>query len=123
MQRILVAEDAELNRELLQEILKETYVVETAENGQQALEKLDEYRNEIAAILLDLYMPSLDGFEVLAEMKEKGWIGRIPVLIISSEFAVEVENRCFELGVSDFIHKPFERLHREKPCKKCHRAV
>lgn len=108
MQRILVAEDAELNRELLQEILKETYVVETAEDGQQALEKLDEYRNEIAAILLDLYMPSLDGFEVLAEMKEKGWIGRIPVLIISSEFAVEVENRCFELGVSDFIHKPFE---------------
>lgn len=108
MQRILVAEDAELNRELLREILKNEYVVETAEDGVQALEKLGEYQREIGALLLDLYMPGLDGFGVLAEMKKKGWIGKIPVLVISSEFAVEAENKCFELGVSDFIHKPFE---------------
>ena len=59
-------------------------------------------------MLLDLHMPRMDGFAVLAEMKKNEWIGKIPVLVISSEFAVEVENQCFELGVSDFIHKPFE---------------
>lgn len=109
MQRILVAEDAELNRELLQEILREEYIVEMAENGEQALMKLRAYENDTSAVLLDLHMPMVDGFTVLAEMKKNGWIGKIPVLVISSEYAVEVENQCFELGVSDFIHKPFER--------------
>lgn len=107
MQKILVAEDAELNRELLHDMLADDYMVELAENGRQALLKIEEYLRDTAAVLLDLHMPELDGFEVLEGMKKKGWLGRIPVLIISSEYAVEVENRCFELGVSDFIHKPF----------------
>ena len=108
MQKILVAEDSELNRELLYEILKEEYEVKLAGDGGQALEYLGAYAQETAAVLLDLHMPRMDGFAVLAEMKKNEWIGKIPVLVISSEFAVEVENQCFELGVSDFIHKPFE---------------
>lgn len=107
MQRILVVDDAEMNRELLREILETDYIVETAEDGGQALQKLCDYHDRIAAILLDLQMPGTDGFTVIAAMQEKGWMDRIPVLIISGEDAVEVENRCFELGVSDFIHKPF----------------
>ena len=108
MQKIVVAEDSELNRELLYEILKEEYEVKLAGDGGQALEYLGAYAQETAAVLLDLHMPRMDGFAVLAEMKKNEWIGKIPVLVISSEFAVEVENQCFELGVSDFIHKPFE---------------
>ncbi|MCI8418776.1 MAG: response regulator [Lachnospiraceae bacterium] len=108
MQRILVVDDVELNRELLRDMLENVYVVETAQDGQEALEKLEEHQTELAALLLDLRMPRLDGFAVIEEMKRKRWMERIPVLIISGEHGVEVENQCLELGVSDFIHKPFE---------------
>lgn len=108
MQKILVAEDSELNRELLHDMLGDDYAVVAAEDGKVALQKLKEHEDETAALLLDLHMPKMDGFEVLAEMKKAGWLGKIPVLVISSEYAVEIENRCLELGVSDFIHKPFE---------------
>ena len=108
MQRILVVDDAELNRELLCEMLKDEYMVEIAEDGDEALKKLNLYEEDTAAILLDLQMPNKDGFSVIIEMKRKGWLKKIPILVISSEYATEVENQCFELGVSDFIHKPFE---------------
>ncbi|MCM1159452.1 MAG: response regulator [Bacteroidales bacterium] len=108
MQRILIVDDETLNRELLRNILEDEYIVDLAENGEQALAKLQEYHEESAALLLDLHMPKMDGFAVIAQMRKRGWMGKIPVLIISSEHAVEVENQCFELGVSDFIHKPFE---------------
>lgn len=107
MQRILVVDDAEMNRELLREILENDFVVEMAADGEQALQKLQEYSDKTAALLLDLQMPRADGFAVIDQMRERGLMERIPVLIISSEGAVDVENRCFELGVSDFIHKPF----------------
>lgn len=107
MQRILVVDDAEMNRELLREILENDYMVEMAADGEQALQKLRRYQDGTAALLLDLQMPKADGFAVIDGMRECGLMERIPVLIISSEGAVDVENRCFELGVSDFIHKPF----------------
>ena len=53
-------------------------------------------------------MPRMDGFAVLEEMGRRGWLPKIPVLIISGEYSPDVETRCFQLGVSDFIHKPFE---------------
>ena len=105
--RILVADDAEINRELLCNMLKDEYVIEMAEDGEQALVKLEKYQNETAALLLDLQMPKMNGYDVLAEMKKKGWVKQIPVLIISGEEAVEAEKQCFELGVLDFIRKPF----------------
>ncbi len=107
MQRILVVDDAELNRNLLYNILEDDYTIDMAEDGEQALQKLEERQNETAALLLDLRMPKMDGFAVIAEMRKKGWMHKIPVLIISGENSVEVENKCFELGVSDFIRKPF----------------
>lgn len=108
MQKILVVDDAQINRDLLFVILEDDYSIETAENGRQALQKLREFETETAAVLLDLQMPEMDGFAVIAEMKARGYMERIPVLIISSEPSVEIESRCLELGVSDFIHKPFD---------------
>lgn len=108
MQKILVVDDEEVNRELLRGILEDNYTVVTAEDGESALRKLQEYHGETAAILLDLQMPNVDGLAVIAEMNRNGWISRIPVLIISAEKNVEIENRCLEMGVSDFIHKPYE---------------
>ncbi len=107
MQRILVVDDAELNRELLRNILDDEYIIEMAEDGEQALDKFWEYQDDLGAVLLDLHMPNMDGFAVIAELKEEGWLKKIPVLIISSELAAEVENQCLELGVADFIRKPF----------------
>ncbi len=108
MQKILVVDDAEVNRELLRNILRNDYVVEMAEDGEKALQILRGGCPNLAALLLDLHMPRVDGFAVITEMKDKGWINRVPVLIISSEHAVETENKCLQMGVSDFIHKPFE---------------
>lgn len=108
MQRILVVDDAEINRDLLCTILEDEYTIETAENGKQALNRLRAHEKDTAAVLLDLQMPEMDGFTVITEMKKNSYLERIPVLIISSEHSAEVENRCLELGVSDFIHKPFD---------------
>lgn len=107
-EKVLVVDDAELNRDLLQTILESQYSLEMAEDGEEAIRKLEEQHDEIVAILLDLQMPKIDGFAVLNVMRKRKWIDKIPVLIISGERAVEIENRCFELGVTDFIHKPFE---------------
>ena len=109
MQRILVVDDTELNCELLKEILRDGYIVEMARDGEEALLRLREYPpGGVSAMFLDLQMPKMDGFSVMAQMKREGLMARIPVLIISSEHSVEVENQCFEMGASDFIHKPFE---------------
>lgn len=107
MQKILVVDDSAMNRELLCEILNSDYQIVTAEDGLCALWLLEQRREEISAVILDLMMPRMDGYALVEEMRCRGWLGKIPVLIISSENAVEVENHCFELGVTDFIHKPF----------------
>lgn len=108
MQKILVVDDSEVNREILRIMLEDDYDVAIAADGEEALYALKRYREDILAMLLDLHMPKMDGFAVISDLKEHGWLQKIPVLIISSEHAIEVENRCLEMGVSDFIHKPFE---------------
>lgn len=108
MQKILVVDDAEVNREILHVMLEDDYDVIMAADGEEALDALKRRQDDISAVLLDLHMPKMDGFAVISDLKEHGWLQKIPVLIISSEHAIEVENKCLEMGVSDFIHKPFE---------------
>lgn len=104
-----------MNRDILKEILKDTYDILEAEDGKSALEILDAENNEISAILLDLIMPVMDGFEVLEELNARKMIEKIPVLIISGENSTQNEQRCFELGIADFIGKPFNaRLVRKR---------
>ena len=79
---------------------------DAARSGGEAIELAGQGRYDL--MLLDINMPGMDGFAVIAAMKEKGWLKKIPVLVISSENTAVVENRCLELGVSDFIHRPFE---------------
>lgn len=108
MQKILVVDDVEINREILSDMLKESYIIETAGDGEQAVRKLLECEGKLEALLLDLQMPNMDGYEVLEWMKKNQWMEKIPVLIISSEDSTEIESGCLEMGVLDFIHKPFE---------------
>ena len=105
---VLVVDDMEINREILTEILGEEYRVETAENGRMALEMIEKMQGILAVVLLDLMMPEVDGFAVLEVMQEKGWIEKIPVLIISGETSVKAERKCFDYHISDFIRKPFD---------------
>lgn len=106
--RILIVDDMELNRELLQEMLEEEYDVLQAENGKQAMECLEKMNGELSLLLLDLVMPEMDGFAVLDMMNDRGWIKKIPVIVISGETTSETETKCFEYGVSDFVQKPFD---------------
>lgn len=108
--KILIVDDVELNRAMIGTILEEDYTIVEADNGETALEILDAIKDEIAAILLDLIMPKMDGFQVLEELNRTGIVKKIPVLIISGENSAENEHRCFELGIADFIGKPFNNL-------------
>lgn len=106
--KILIVDDIDINRDMLEMILGDSYDILQAENGTQALEIVDQYRETIVTILLDLIMPEMDGYEILQELDKRGYIGKIPVLVISSETSSASEGRCFDYGVSDFIHKPFD---------------
>ena len=110
MKKVLIVDDVRLNRQILFDILKEDYEIELLENGQQAIDRIEARSEDIAAILLDLYMPVKDGFCVLGELKRNNLMNIIPVLIISSERSAAIEKQCYNLGVSEFIHKPFDPL-------------
>ncbi len=105
--KVLVVDDMELNRELLEEMLEHEFDILLAGDGIEAMEALHQYTDEIALVLLDLIMPKMDGFAVLEQMRAESLIDRIPVIVISGETSAEAERRCFDYGVSDFVQKPF----------------
>lgn len=107
-QKILIADDSEMNRMLLAEMLNEEFEIVEAENGQECLKKLQKYGKEISVVLLDIMMPVMDGFEVLTYMNKSRWIEDIPVIMISSEESVTYIRRAFEFGASDYIKRPFD---------------
>ena len=106
--RILIVDDSEFNRAILKEILEETYEIIEADGGYEALHKIDEYGMKISLVLLDIIMPEKDGFEVLKYMEEERLISDIPVIIISSEDSANYIRRAYEMGVSDYINRPFD---------------
>ena len=106
--RILIVDDSEFNRAILTEILHESYEIIEADCGEEALQKLDEYGMSISLVLLDIIMPGMDGFEVLNYMKEEHWISDVPVIMISSEDSDNYIRRAYEMGVSDYINRPFD---------------
>lgn len=106
--RILIIDDSEFNRAILKEILEETYEIIEADGGNEALHKIDEYGMKISLVLLDIIMPEKDGFEVLKYMEEERLISDIPVIIISSEDSANYIRRAYEMGVSDYINRPFD---------------
>lgn len=106
--KILIVDDSEFNRAILKEILEETYEIIEADGGNEALHKIDEYGMKISLVLLDIIMPEKDGFDVLKYMEEERLISDIPVIIISSEDSANYIRRAYEMGVSDYINRPFD---------------
>ena len=108
-QKILIVDDSEINRAMLKEILGEGYEYLEAENGLRAIEILRR-RTDIALVLLDLIMPEMDGFDVLRVMQCYAWQEEIPVIVISAAEDNRSVERAYDMGVADYIRRPFERV-------------
>lgn len=104
---LLIVDDSESNRILLSRTLKrQGYQVTTAEEGRQALDLL--HSRQFDAVLLDIVMPEIDGYEVLTQMKRDKNLRHIPVIMISALDDLTSLVRCIESGADDYLTKPFD---------------
>lgn len=108
--KLLIADDSEINRSILTDILEEEFEIYEAADGLEAIDTLEKHGEEISAVLLDIVMPHMNGFEVLSVMRQRDWIEEIPVIIISAESGASQIERAFDLGATDFIMRPFDAL-------------
>lgn len=107
LQQILIVDDSDMNRAMLREILKDNYSILEASNGVECLSCVEHMGPSLSLILLDLNMPEMDGFEVLAELSRLGYMDDIPVIIISGTDSTADICRAYDLGATDYIHRPF----------------
>ena len=109
-QKILIVDDSEMNRSILADMLGDEYEIIEAENGSEGVAALQKYGSEVSLVLLDIVMPEMDGFGMLTVMNRYRWIDEIPVIMISAERGSSHVERAFELGITDFISRPFDAL-------------
>ena len=107
-QKILIVDDSEMNRSILADMLGEEFEIIEAVNGVEAVAYMRSYEDELSLVLLDIVMPQMDGFEVLAVMNKSHWIETIPVIMISAEMTPTYVDRAYDLGVTDYISRPFD---------------
>ena len=112
--KILIVDDSEMNREILSSMLGDEFDILEAADGKECISVIRKYGRDIALVLLDIVMPEMDGFEVLEFMNKHEWIDDIPVIMISSEDSAASVKKAYEMGVSDYINRPFdvEVVHR-----------
>ncbi|MCJ7856991.1 EAL domain-containing protein [Lachnospiraceae bacterium NSJ-143] len=113
--KILIVEDNQINREMLKGILSPDYIVLEAENGQEALFILKDYKDEISLILLDIVMPVMDGYTFLSIMKANPSFSSIPVIVTTQSDNESDEVTALSHGATDFVAKPYKPqviLHR-----------
>ncbi len=106
IERILIVDDEEVNRTILEVMFRSSFHIVEATNGQEAIDRLEEDPGYVL-VLLDIVMPIKDGFDVLEYMKQKGLIEQVPVILITSETIRDSEDRAYAYGIADVIHKPF----------------
>ena len=107
-QTILVVDDTAVNRMMLADILSDDYDVIEARDGLEAIEILRKKEGAISLLLLDVVMPNMDGFEVLAYLRSNHWSDNVPVIVISAETSPDYIRKGFELGVVDYVNRPFD---------------
>lgn len=105
--RVLIVDDSELNRDLLKEMLRDRYEILEAADGEKGLALLYELGTKISLVLLDVVMPKLGGFDVLAVMQKERWLDDIPVMMISAEDSPAFIQKAYDMGASDYITRPF----------------
>lgn len=104
---ILVTDDAQLNREYIKFIFEEQFHILEAENGEQAIQLIEENSDRLCLIFLDLMMPVKTGLDVLQFMNQRQLIDMIPVIMITGEATAESDEKGYEYGAADIIYKPF----------------
>lgn len=115
---VLVVDDSLMNRTLLRSHLTHLgHTVQEAENGLQALEKIDSDAFDL--VLLDLTMPEMDGHEVLQALRDRKLLGTLPVVVISSHDEIDIVAGCIEMGAEDYLGKPFEPRLLQARVKAC----
>ncbi|MCR5791653.1 MAG: response regulator, partial [Lachnospiraceae bacterium] len=111
---VLVVDDDDISRGILTEILANEYRVVEACNGQEAVSYIKEHAEDLDLCILDIYMPIMDGYEVIKFLRDYNYLELFPVIVITSDESSENEVRALNQGVSDFIAKPFIREIVEK---------
>lgn len=106
-QRILIVEDNEINREMLNAILSSDYKILEAENGREALDVLESNKENISLILLDVRMPVMDGYAFLDIIKKDPVLSLIPVIVTTQSDSEDDEIAALEHGATDFVPKPY----------------
>ncbi|WP_303873520.1 diguanylate cyclase [Eubacterium ramulus] len=107
-QKILIVDDSEMNRAILYEMLHDDFEILEAESGELCIDMMKQYGRDISLLLLDIVMPGMDGFAVLEQMNHQKWIEDTPVIMISSENSAAYIRKAYDMGVSDFINRPFD---------------
>lgn len=107
-QKILIVDDSEMNRALLLDILEEQYDIVEAQNGAEAISILSERWAEFSLLLLDIMMPVMDGFEVLATINQYHWSDNFAIIVISADDSPANIKRAYDLGAFDYINRPFD---------------
>lgn len=102
---ILIADDIESNREILGDLLQEDYDIYYASDGIETLEILQSHKDEIALLILDLYMPNMTGQEVMRQIRVDEDLMSVPVIVLTVDQEAELE--CLKYGAMDFIPKPY----------------
>ena len=107
-QKILIADDSEMNRALLVDILEDQYDIVEADNGAAAIDLLTQCGGDFSLLLLDIMMPEMDGFEVLAYINRYHLNDTLAVIMISADDSPANIKRAYDLGAFDYISRPFD---------------
>ena len=105
--KILIADDEEINRDILKFIFEEQYETVEAADGEEAIARIEEYKDSLAVVFLDLMMPKKTGFEVLSYMSDKSYMDFLPVIVITAEATAESDEKVYNYGAMDVVYKPF----------------
>lgn len=108
--KVLIVDDSEMNRNILSEMLGDEYDIIEAQNGVEAVAVLQRESVGISLVLLDIVMPVMDGYGVLAAMNSNHWIDDVPVIMISSDNSISSMRKAYDMGITEFISRPFDSL-------------
>jgi CheY-like chemotaxis protein len=118
---VLLAEDVEINREIIYSLLEDTGIqIEAAENGRVAFEKFREDPEHYDLILMDIHMPEMDGYEATRKIREFSCpkAKSVPIMAMTANVFKEDVERCFAAGMNDHLGKPVEVEELIKRLKK-----
>ncbi len=109
MEKILIVDDAKINRMVLKQVLHDQYEILEAEDGMEAIDVYRQHGEQIKVVLLDAVMPVSSGYDYLTEARAQGWLEKTPVIMVSTDSSETAVRKAYQEGVTDFIERPYSR--------------